>query len=72
MSPGSAGRQPNRCRVIALDAGTSVAAKPASSAITRQRFGWQPVQPGLIADLDAPAGYYFAQSSSLDQDVTEE
>ncbi|HEY0937544.1 MAG TPA: SDR family oxidoreductase [Trebonia sp.] len=45
---------------------------PASSAITRQRFGWQPVEPGLIADLDAPAGYYFAQSPSLDQDATEE
>lgn len=45
---------------------------PASSAITRQRFGWQPVEPGLIADLDAPAGYYFAPSPSLDQDATEE
>ena len=44
---------------------------PASSAVTRQRFGWQPAEPGLIADLDAPAGYYFAQSSSLDQDATE-
>jgi nucleoside-diphosphate-sugar epimerase len=30
---------------------------PASSAITRERFGWQPVEPGLIADLDA--GHYF-------------
>jgi nucleoside-diphosphate-sugar epimerase len=30
---------------------------PASSAITRQRFGWQPVEPGLIADLDE--GHYF-------------
>jgi nucleoside-diphosphate-sugar epimerase len=30
---------------------------PASSAITRQRFGWQPVEPGLIADLDQ--GHYF-------------
>jgi nucleoside-diphosphate-sugar epimerase len=45
---------------------------PASSASTRERLGWHPVQPGLIADLDAPAGYYFAQSSSLDQDATEE
>lgn len=25
---------------------------PASSALTKQRFGWQPVQPGLLADLD--------------------
>jgi nucleoside-diphosphate-sugar epimerase len=45
---------------------------PASSAITRQRFGWQPAEPGLIADLDAPAGYYFADKSSLDRDATEE
>jgi hypothetical protein len=30
---------------------------PASSAATRQLLGWSPVQPGLIADLDA--GYYF-------------
>jgi nucleoside-diphosphate-sugar epimerase len=30
---------------------------PASSALTRERFGWQPVHPGLIADLDK--GHYF-------------
>ena len=30
---------------------------PASSALTRQRFGWRPAQPGLIADLDQ--GHYF-------------
>jgi nucleoside-diphosphate-sugar epimerase len=30
---------------------------PASSALTRERFGWQPLQPGLIADLDQ--GHYF-------------
>jgi nucleoside-diphosphate-sugar epimerase len=30
---------------------------PATAALTRQRFGWQPVQPGLIADLDK--GHYF-------------
>jgi len=30
---------------------------PASSAITRERFGWRPVEPGLIADLDQ--GHYF-------------
>jgi nucleoside-diphosphate-sugar epimerase len=31
---------------------------PASSTLTRQRFGWRPEQPGLIADLDQ--GHYFA------------
>jgi hypothetical protein len=30
---------------------------PASSAATREAFGWVPEQPGLIADLDA--GRYF-------------
>jgi nucleoside-diphosphate-sugar epimerase len=30
---------------------------PASSALTRQRLGWRPVQPGLIADLTA--AHYF-------------
>jgi hypothetical protein len=25
---------------------------PASSALTRQQVSWQPVQPGLIDDLD--------------------
>lgn len=30
---------------------------PTSSAISRERFGWTPVQPGLIEDLDQP--YYF-------------
>jgi nucleoside-diphosphate-sugar epimerase len=30
---------------------------PASSARTRQRFGWRPAAPGLIADLDQ--GHYF-------------
>jgi nucleoside-diphosphate-sugar epimerase len=30
---------------------------PASSALTRERLGWQPVQQGLIADLDE--GHYF-------------
>ena len=30
---------------------------PASSALTQQRFGWHPAQPGLIADLDE--GHYF-------------
>ncbi|HET9469891.1 MAG TPA: SDR family oxidoreductase, partial [Usitatibacter sp.] len=30
---------------------------PASSALTRERFSWQPEQPGLIEDLDE--GHYF-------------
>ena len=30
---------------------------PASSALTRERTSWQPVQPGLIPDLDK--GHYF-------------
>jgi nucleoside-diphosphate-sugar epimerase len=30
---------------------------PASSARTQERFGWRPVQPGLIADIDE--GHYF-------------
>ena len=32
---------------------------PASSALTRERLGWNPTHPGLIEDLDA--GHYFAQ-----------
>jgi nucleoside-diphosphate-sugar epimerase len=32
---------------------------PGSCALTRERFGWQPVQPGLIADLEE--GHYFRQ-----------
>ena len=31
---------------------------PASSEWTRERLGWQPRQPGLLADVDQP--YYFA------------
>jgi len=30
---------------------------PASSALTRERLGWNPVQPGMIADLEE--GHYF-------------
>ena len=30
---------------------------PGSAALTRERFGWEPVQPGLIADLEE--GHYF-------------
>jgi nucleoside-diphosphate-sugar epimerase len=42
---------------IAMFVGADI---PASSALTRQRLGWEPVQPGLIADLDA--GHYFAHT----------
>lgn len=35
---------------------------PASSAKTRDRFGWEPVRPGLAADLEA--GHYFAGARS--------
>jgi nucleoside-diphosphate-sugar epimerase len=36
---------------------------PASNLITRQTLGWEPVQPGLLADLDN--GHYFPASSSV-------
>ncbi|HEY6497230.1 MAG TPA: SDR family oxidoreductase [Trebonia sp.] len=38
-------------------AGFAATDVPASSAITRERFGWRPVEPGLIADLEL--GHYF-------------
>jgi nucleoside-diphosphate-sugar epimerase len=38
-------------RILAVD-------QPASAALTRELLGWQPVQPGLIADLEK--GHYFA------------
>lgn len=31
---------------------------PASSALTRERLGWQPTQPGLISDLDHSTQYF--------------
>ncbi len=34
---------------------------PASSALTQQRLGWHPVQPGLLADLDQD--YYFSNEA---------
>jgi nucleoside-diphosphate-sugar epimerase len=40
-------------------AGFLGADSPASSNLTRELLGWQPTQPGLIADLDA--GHYFQQ-----------
>jgi nucleoside-diphosphate-sugar epimerase len=36
---------------------------PASSLITRERFGWQPEQPGLIEDLEQ--GHYFQTAGAL-------
>jgi hypothetical protein len=33
---------------------------PASNAVTRQALGWDPTQPGLLADLDN--GHYFPAS----------
>jgi nucleoside-diphosphate-sugar epimerase len=35
---------------------------PASSALTRELLGWQPVNPGLIDDLDQ--GHYFQKPSA--------
>jgi nucleoside-diphosphate-sugar epimerase len=34
---------------------------PASSALTQERLGWRPVQPGLIADLNAE--HYFEHAA---------
>ncbi|MET9534605.1 MULTISPECIES: SDR family oxidoreductase [unclassified Streptomyces] len=42
--------------------GTALAADvPVSSALTRELLGWQPVGPGLVADLDE--GHYFGVPS---------
>jgi nucleoside-diphosphate-sugar epimerase len=41
---------------LALDA-------PASSTLTRELLGWQPTQPGLIADLDE--GHYFKETQPV-------
>jgi nucleoside-diphosphate-sugar epimerase len=38
---------------------------PASSARTQERFGWRPVEPGLIADLDQ--GHYFLVRDDREQ-----
>jgi nucleoside-diphosphate-sugar epimerase len=35
---------------------------PASSVITRERFGWEPAEPGLIEDIDE--GHYFEPAVS--------
>jgi hypothetical protein len=35
---------------------------PVSSALTRDLLGWEPVQPGLIDDLDE--GHYFRSPSA--------
>jgi nucleoside-diphosphate-sugar epimerase len=36
---------------------------PASSAVTRERVGWQPTHPGLLDDLDQ--GHYFEATSPV-------
>jgi nucleoside-diphosphate-sugar epimerase len=41
-------------------AGFLGADSPASSVLTRELLGWQPAQPGLIADLDE--GHYFLEA----------
>ena len=35
---------------------------PTSSAKTRERLGWRPTGPGLIADIDQP-GYFAAPAA---------
>lgn len=35
---------------------------PASSALTRERMGWSPTHPGLIADLDE--GHYLREAQA--------
>jgi nucleoside-diphosphate-sugar epimerase len=35
---------------------------PASGARTRERFGWEPTEPGLIADIDL--GHYFTATAN--------
>ena len=51
VSPEEAGRH------FGFLAGFLAADIPASSALTRQRMGWEPVQPGLLDDLEQ--GHYF-------------
>ncbi len=56
VSPDDAGEH------FAWMAGFLAADSPASSALTRELMGWQPTQPGLIADLDQ--GHYFHTPSA--------
>jgi nucleoside-diphosphate-sugar epimerase len=44
--------------------GFLAADSPASSTFTQELLGWQPTQPGLIADLDE--GHYFTQVAAAD------
>jgi hypothetical protein len=46
--------------LIALAKEKGAAGYPASSLITRRTLGWEPPQPGLLADLDN--GHYFPAS----------
>lgn len=41
---------------------------PASNAITRQALGWEPAQPGLLADLDN--GHYFPLPDAASRGAT--
>lgn len=41
-------------RILTLDC-------PSSSALTQERFGWHPEQPGLLADIEQ--GHYFKQEA---------
>jgi nucleoside-diphosphate-sugar epimerase len=50
----SADQAPDHFGTFAMFASADM---PASSTLTQERFGWHPVHPGLIADLDK--GHYF-------------
>ena len=58
MAPGHFG---SLAAVVTLD-------RPASSAVKREVLGWEPVQPGTIADLDN-GNYFLADSAGLTADL---
>jgi nucleoside-diphosphate-sugar epimerase len=49
-------------------AGFAALDNPMSSALTRERLGWEPTRPALIADLDE--GHYFAAPADADGAAT--